>query len=294
MDRLARKLVALAELVRLEKPYGTLLLLWPSLWALAMASEGEPTVELVVLFGLGAFVMRSAGCAMNDLADRRIDAQVERTKTRPLPSGRLTPWEALIAIVLLLALAALIVWQLPPPTRWLSLPAVALAAAYPFAKRAFSAPQLVLGVAFGWGAPMAWTAVRQELDLTAWLLWLATVCWATAYDTIYAIMDLPDDERLRIHSTARLLGERRWLAVAGLGAAMLGLLGWAGRRAGLHWLYAAALAAVGLLFLYQAARVKMGVDREAAFRLFRAHVWIGFMILLGMELDYAVTRMMIR
>lgn len=294
MDRLISKMIALAELIRLEKPYGTLLLLWPSLWALAMAGEGQPALELVVLFSLGAFVMRSAGCAMNDLADRRIDAQVERTKTRPLASGRLTPREALMAIGALLAAAALIVWQLPPLTRWLSLPAVALAAAYPFAKRHFPAPQLILGIAFGWGVPMAWTAVRPELDLTAWLLFFATVCWATAYDTIYALMDLPDDERLGIHSTARLFGPHGWLAIGGLGVAMILLLAWAGLRANLRWLYLGVLIGVGLLFLYHMARVRMAVDRERAFRLFRSHVWIGLVILIGIELDYALTRMMIR
>lgn len=199
-----------------------------------------------------------------------------------------------MAIGALLAAAALIVWQLPPLTRWLSLPAVALAAAYPFAKRHFPAPQLILGIAFGWGVPMAWTAVRPELDLTAWLLFFATVCWATAYDTIYALMDLPDDERLGIHSTARLFGPYSWLAIGGLGVAMMLLLAWAGLRANLRWLYLGVLIGVGLLFLYHMARVRMGVDRERAFRLFRSHVWIGLVILIGIELDYALTRMMIR
>jgi 4-hydroxybenzoate polyprenyltransferase len=294
MDHPIQKLIALAELLRLDKPYGTLLLLWPSLWALSIASDGRPPVALVILFCLGAFIMRSAGCAMNDLADRRIDARVARTTQRPLASGRLAPVEAVAAIIILLGVAAVIVWQLPPLTRWLSLPAVALAALYPFVKRWFPAPQLVLGVAFGWGVPMAWTAAGQPLDATAWLLFAATVCWATAYDTIYALMDLPDDEKLRIHSTARLFGRLSWLAVGGCGGLMLLLLAWAGHRAGLHWPFKLSLAPVGLLFLYQIMHVRMGPDRDTAFRLFRQHVGVGVMVLIGIELDYVITHMISR
>jgi 4-hydroxybenzoate polyprenyltransferase len=292
--RPADTLIALAELTRLEKPYGALLLLWPSLWALAIAADGRPPVRLVVLFCLGAWIMRSAGCAMNDLADRNIDSRVARTKTRPLPSGRLTTIDAMITIVVLLLVAGWIVWQLPPLTRWLSLPGVLLAAGYPLTKRFFPAPQFVMGVAFGWGVPMAWSAVRSSLDPTAWLLFAATVCWAAAYDTIYALMDEAEDARLGVHSTARLFGRRSWLAVIGLELLMLVLLVWAGRLAELHLLYFAALAGVGLLFLYQSSRVKMRPDREAAFRLFRAHVGVGLIILLGIELDYALTPMVVR
>ncbi|MBI3621595.1 MAG: 4-hydroxybenzoate octaprenyltransferase [Nitrospirae bacterium] len=294
MSRVADKLIALAELIRLEKPYGALLLLWPSLWALMIAGEGRPPVWVVALFCLGAWVMRSAGCAMNDLADRRIDAQVARTKSRPLPSGRLTPADAVGVIAVLLLAAAWIVWQLPPLTRWLSLPGVLLAAGYPLTKRFFPAPQFVMGVAFGWGVPMAWSAVRGNLDPTAWLLFFATVCWAAAYDTIYALMDVADDSRLGVHSTARLFGRQSWLAVIGLELAMLVLLVWAGRRADLHLLYFSSLGAAGLLFLYQLSHVKMQPDRETAFRLFRAHVGVGLVILLGIELDYALIPMIIR
>ena len=294
MSRAADKLIALTELIRLEKPYGALLLLWPSLWALTIASEGRPTVRLVVLFCLGAWIMRSAGCAMNDLADRGIDGRVARTKHRPLPSGRLTPSDAIVTIVALLLIAAWIVWQLPPMTRWLSLPGVLLAAGYPLTKRFFPAPQFVMGVAFGWGVPMAWSAVRSELDPTAWLLFAATVCWAAAYDTVYAMMDETDDARLGVHSTARLFGHFSWLAVVGLELVMLALLVWAGRRAGLHSVYFATLAAVGLLFLYQSSRVRMHPDRKTAFRLFRAHVGVGLIVLLGIELDYALVPMVIR
>jgi 4-hydroxybenzoate polyprenyltransferase len=294
MKRSANKLTELAELIRLEKPYGALLLLWPSLWSLTIASDGRPSVSLVALFCLGAWVMRSAGCAMNDLADRRIDAKVARTKGRPLPSGRLTPMDAIGVIVALLLIAAWIVWQLPPLTRWLSLPGVALAAGYPLTKRFFPAPQFVMGVAFGWGVPMAWSAVRASLEPTAWLLFFATVCWAAAYDTIYALMDVADDARLGVHSTARLFGRWSWLAVIGLELVMLALLVWAGRRTELHLPYFASLGGVGLLFLYQLSRVKMQPDRETAFRLFRAHVGVGLVILLGIELDYALTPMVIR
>ncbi|HXZ25151.1 MAG TPA: 4-hydroxybenzoate octaprenyltransferase [Nitrospiria bacterium] len=294
MIRAADKLIALTELIRLEKPYGALLLLWPSLWALTIASEGRPTVRLVVLFCLGAWIMRSVGCAMNDLADRDIDCRVARTKHRPLPSGRLTPFDAIVTILALLLIAAWIVWQLPPMTRWLSLPGVLLAAGYPLTKRFFPAPQFVMGVAFGWGVPMAWSAVRSEIDPTAWLLFAATVCWAAAYDTIYAMMDETEDARLGVHSTARLFGHFSWLAVVGLELVMLALLVWVGRRAGLHAIYFSALAAVCLLFLYQSSRVRMHPDRETAFRLFRAHVGVGLIVLLGIELDYALALMVFR
>jgi 4-hydroxybenzoate polyprenyltransferase len=290
----ADTLIALAELIRLEKPYGALLLLWPSLWALTIAADGRPPVGLVLQFCLGAWIMRSAGCAMNDLADRAIDGQVARTAHRPLPSGRLTPIDAIMTIVVLLLIAAWIVWQLPPLTRWLSLPGVLLAAGYPLTKRVFPAPQFVMGVAFGWGVPMAWSAVRAGLDPTTWLLFAATVCWAAAYDTIYAMMDARDDARLGVHSTARLFGRRSWLAIIGLEFAMLALLVQAGRRAELHLLYFATLSAVGLLFLYQLPRVRMHPDRETAFRLFRAHVGVGLIIVLGIELDYALTPMVVR
>jgi 4-hydroxybenzoate polyprenyltransferase len=294
MSRPADKLVALAELIRLDKPYGALLLLWPSLWALTIAGEGRPSIRLVVLFCLGAWIMRSAGCAMNDLADRRIDAGVARTTSRPLPSGRLTPIDAIGVMIALLFVAGWIVWQLPLLTRWLSLPGLLLAASYPLAKRFFPAPQFVMGVAFGWGVPMAWSAVRSHLDPTAWLLFAATVCWAAAYDTIYALMDMADDARLGVHSTARLFGRWSWLAIIGLELAMLTLLTWVGRRAELHLLYFATLAVVGLLFLYQLSRVRMQPDPETAFRLFRAHVGVGLVILLGIELDYALTPMVVR
>jgi 4-hydroxybenzoate polyprenyltransferase len=294
MSRVADKLIALTELIRLEKPYGALLLLWPSLWALTIASEGRPTVRLVVLFCLGAWIMRSAGCAMNDLADREIDGRVARTTRRPLPSGRLTTPDVIVTIVALLLIAAWIVLQLPPLTRWLSLPGGLLAACYPLTKRFFPAPQFVMGVAFGWGVPMAWSAVRSGLDPTAWLLFAATICWAAAYDTIYAMMDEADDARLGVHSTARLFGRHSWLAVIGLELVMLSLLVWAGRRAGLHPVYYSALASVGLLFLYQSSRVRMHPDRETAFRLFRAHVGVGLIVLLGIELDYALAPMVIR
>ena len=294
VDHLAAKLNAVSDLIRFTKPYGTLLLLWPSLWSLAIAAEGRPSVKLVGLFCLGAFVMRSAGCAMNDLADRKIDAHVDRTKMRPLPSGRITAGEALAIIGFLLVIAALIVWHLPPLARWLSLPALALAAGYPFAKRLFPAPQLVLGVAFGWGVPMAWAAVHDSLELTTWLLFFATVFWATAYDTIYALMDCQDDNRLQVHSTARLFGRFTWLAVGILGALMLATLVWAGTLAGLDLPYALALLVVAFLFLYQMVRVKMGGGRETAFRLFKAHVGVGLIILLGIEIDYTIAFMISR
>ncbi|MBN4053214.1 4-hydroxybenzoate octaprenyltransferase, partial [bacterium AH-315-L15] len=184
MSSLFQKRKEIAELIRLDKQYGTLLLLFPTLWSLVVASEGWPSLKHLILFTLGSFFMRSAGCVMNDMADRQFDAKVERTQERPLAANRLTMKEARIALAILLSLSLMTVLFLNRLTLLLSFAALFFAAIYPFAKRVTYLPQIVLGIAFSWGILLAWTAVKNELSLTPFLILLANLCWATGYDTI--------------------------------------------------------------------------------------------------------------
>ena len=218
----------LTHLIRLRSQTGTLLLALPSLWSLGLASHGRPDLKLVGIFLAGAFLMRSAGVILNDLADRDFDRHVTRTKSRPLAAGTLTVREAWMAVLILLGLAVLLLTRLPPLTWLLSPIAVALAAGYPYAKRFVSLPQAVLGVAFGWAVVMAWAAARHRLELPAWLLFGSTVCWAVAYDTVYALQDRIDDQKIGVKSSALLFGEAAWLAILGFEGLMLGFLGLAG------------------------------------------------------------------
>lgn len=279
-------LSAIADLLRLSKPYGTLLLMAPALWSLVIAAEGRPPLALLLVFVTGAFVMRSAGCVLNDLADRRFDAAVARTKDRPLASGRLTPLEAL-AVGAALSLVALgLALTLNPLALALSVVGFALAALYPLTKRVFSAPQLVMGAAFGWGAILAWAAVRQEIGLPALIVFAATVCWAAGYDTIYALLDREDDLKIGVRSSAILFGRYVWVGVGVLFAlALAGLivLGW---LVPLGRVYAASVAAVAAVFAYHTWALRRGPDRDATFRLFRSHAAVGLLLLAGIAGDF--------
>ena len=233
--------------------------------------------------------MRSAGVVLNDLADRSFDRQVARTRQRPLASGELTSWQAGIVLTVLLALSGLLVSHLNLLTIYLSPIAVLLAALYPFAKRYIHIPQAILGIAFGWGTIMAWTALRGSLDIAAWLLFAATVCWAIGYDTIYAIQDLEDDRRIGVKSSALLFGASVWMAVAISLTAMLCLLGIAGMISGIGWLFYGTLAGVGLFGFKQTAILKSRkVEPAQAFRLFQQHVWIGTAILAGLLFGFVL------
>lgn len=286
MHRKSETLTAISDLIRLDRQYGTLLLMAPALWSLVIASGGAPAWSLVAIFALGAFVMRSAGCIANDLADRRLDALVSRTQSRPLACGRLNVAQALAVFAALVFIAFLLILPLNPLARILSLGGLALAILYPFAKRVTCLPQVVMGVAFGWGALMAWAAVRNELGLPAILIFGATIAWAAAYDTIYALQDCEEDRRVGVKSTALLFGRHTWLAVGiGLALAWAGLF-LVGRLAALGPLYYAVLLAVGMLFLQQTLALRRGADPTTAFRLFRAHALIGKLILAGIVLDY--------
>ena len=268
-----------AQLIRLPNQSGTLLLMLPTWWALMLASHGRPPLMLMAVFAVGAFLMRSAGVAINDWADRRIDREVARTRNRPLASGILGAWDAACAIAILLACAATLLLMLPPLAMALSPLAVMLAAAYPFSKRVIALPQVILGLAFGWGVIMAWAAVRNTVEGPAWLIYLATVCWAVGYDTIYALQDREDDRRIGVKSSAVWLGTNAWLAVACAFSLMLGCLALSGLVIGLGLVFYGTLAAVGGFLSQQVVAVRRKVDAARAFALFRQHVWVGWAIL---------------
>ena len=274
----------LASLIRLRNQTGTLLLLLPSLWALVLASDGSPSPWLLLIFSLGSFVMRSAGVIMNDLADQSFDRQVARTKTRPLASGVLHPRNALLFLAGLLGVAVFLLTFLNPLTIWLSPIALGLAALYPFTKRFLQVPQFFLGLAFGWGAVMAWAATRNQLNLSAWLLFAATICWALAYDTIYALQDQEDDIQVGVKSSAILFGSRVWLAVGVIEIVMIMFLGIAGWVEHLNLAFYGGLAGLAGFLSQQVWRLRSEVSPSEAFAMFKQHVGVGVVILAGIWL----------
>ena len=275
-----------SRLIRLPSQTGTWLLMLPALWALVLSSRGIPPWRLLVIFMVGSFVMRSAGVVLNDLADRSFDRHVARTRQRPLASGELSRQHALVVLAVLLTLAALLVVQLNALTILLSPVAVLLAALYPFAKRVIHVPQAVLGIAFGWGTIMAWAASRETIEYPAWLIFAATICWAMAYDTIYALQDLDDDRRIGVKSSALYFGSGAWLAVGAACAMMLILLGMAADMAGIGWMGYGVLAVAGMFFAKQVNELRNPVSPARAFALFHQHVWIGTAILGGFVLGF--------
>ncbi len=277
---------SLARLIRLPNQSGTLLLMLPTLWALVFASHGRPSLMLLLIFAAGSFIMRSAGVVMNDLADRSFDRRVERTRTRPLVSGAVTARQALLTILVLLIMAGGLLLLLDPLTIALSPVAVLLAAIYPFSKRVLALPQAVLGIAFGWGVIMAWTAAAHSVPLLAWLLYAATVCWAVAYDTIYALQDREDDLRIGVRSSAILFGSYAWLAVGCCLMLMLLLLGVTGWLNGLNAGFYGMLAAIAGFLMQQVLVVRKAISPAHAFRLFKQHVWVGWSILAGIWLGF--------
>jgi 4-hydroxybenzoate polyprenyltransferase len=280
---IARRLDAYERLVRLDKPIGTLLLLWPTLWAVWLASHGRPRADIVLIFVLGTFLMRSAGCAINDYADRHFDAHVERTRQRPLAAGEIAPREAL-AVAALLALCAFgLALLLNPFAIALSFVGATIAALYPFSKRVFPFPQLVLGLAFGFGIPMAYAAVQAALPAECWLLVAANVFYSFAYDTEYAMVDRDDDARLGIRTSALTLGRWDVAAVMTSYAAMLALLAAVGALHGLGWPYYAALALAGAMMAYHWTLIR-GRSREGCFRAFRHNNWVGAAVFAGIVL----------
>lgn len=273
---------ALLRLIRLRSQTGTLLLALPSLWSLVLAERGLPSARLVIIFLAGSFLMRSAGVIVNDLADRSFDRHVTRTKTRPLASGELSPAQAWALLAILLLTAAGLLLFLNDLTRWLAPVAVLLSALYPFCKRVIHIPQAVLGIAFGWGAIMAWAASRGTIDTPAWLLFAATVAWAIAYDTIYALQDRDDDRRIGVKSAALFFGSLTWMAVGMALGVMLILLGASGQLTDIGGMYYLALIGVGLFFASQIRTLQGTVSPSEASVMFHSHVWAGLVILAGL------------
>ena len=274
-----------SELIRLDRPIGILLLLWPGLWALWIAGEGEPPWWIVLVFIAGTTLMRSAGCAINDYADRDLDGHVQRTSQRPIASGRVSPREALMVAAGLALLAFMLVLLLNNKTIMMSFVAVVLAAIYPFMKRYTHMPQLVLGMAFGWAIPMAFTALQNQVPAVAWVLFAATVMWALIYDTMYAMVDRIDDLIIGIKSSAILFGRYDRLIIALLQLLMLGLLIWAGLLAGRGSWFWLGVGMAALLFLYQQWLIR---EREpgACFKGFLNNNYVGMALFAGLFLDY--------
>lgn len=290
IERLPGRFPLYARLVRIDRPIGILLLLWPTLWALWIAAGGWPGLHLTVVFVLGTALMRSAGCAVNDYADRGFDGAVERTRNRPLATGALRPSEALWVTAALSLLAFVLVLSCNRLTVALSLPALLLAASYPFTKRFFPLPQAYLGIAFGFGIPMGFAAVTGSVPANAWWMLAANVLWSIAYDTEYAMVDRPDDVRLGIHSSALLFGRHEVLAVMLCYGGTLALLAWVGVQAGLGlWWNLGLLAAAAIsLYHYQLIRTR---ERQACFRAFLHNNWWGAAVFAGLVLDRAAARL---
>jgi 4-hydroxybenzoate polyprenyltransferase len=272
---------ALADLIRLRNQTGSLLLLFPTLWALVLAGEGHPPPALTAIFIAGVFVMRSAGVAVNDWWDRDLDRLVQRTRERPLASGRLHQHAAVGVFVVLTGVAAALVSRLNLLAIGLAPMALLLAILYPLAKRVMPLPQAVLGIAFGWGAVMAWAAVRNEVGWPALGLFAATICWAVGYDTIYALQDIEDDRRIGVRSSAIFFGDRCWIAVGGALFSMTAILALVGAAARLAPSFYLSLVLAAGLFVAQARQVRRGVSQAQAFALFKQHVGIGALILAG-------------
>ena len=273
------------RLMRLDKPVGIYLLLWPTLWAVWIAANGNPSWWLVLVFVAGVVLMRSAGCVINDYADRHIDNKVERTRERPLTSGQVTEREALILFTVLALCAFMLVLTLNRLTILLSLGGVFLAASYPFMKRYTYLPQAYLGAAFGWAVPMAFAAQTGELDPRLWWLFLATLIWALIYDTMYAMVDREDDLKIGVKSTAILFGQYDRLIIGLLQLSMLAVLLIVGRSFGLGAIYYASLGVTAVLMVYHQWLIR-GHDRASCFKAFLHNHWIGLVIFAGIVLDY--------
>lgn len=279
----AGKWLAYCRLMRIDKPIGSLLLLWPTLWALWLAGRGAPQPWTLWVFIAGVFLMRAAGCVINDYADRHFDGHVKRTASRPLPSGLVSEQSAKVLFVALVLLAFALVLTLNRMTIWLSVAALALAWVYPFMKRISHLPQFVLGAAFGWSIPMAYAAVSESLPGTTWIMFLAYICWTVAYDTQYAMVDRDDDLKIGIKSTAILFGRFDTLIIGLLQACMLALMLVVGMQMTLGGVFYAAVLIAAALFIYQ-QRLIAGRERDACFRAFHNNNYVGMTLFAGIVL----------
>lgn len=277
------------RLVRLDKPIGILLLLWPTLNALWFASNGHPPLDMLLIFALGTALMRSAGCAINDYADRDFDKYVKRTAERPLTSGKIKPAEALAVAALLAIVSFLLILPLNALTKELSVAAVIIAGSYPYFKRFFAIPQAYLGIAFGFGIPMGFAAIQDQVPAVAWWLLAANVFWAVAYDTEYAMVDRDDDLKIGIRTSAITFGRFDVVAVMLCYGATLAILLACGWELGLRWWFVAGLAAAAGIALYHYGLIK-DRDRIRCFAAFRHNNWFGAAIFAGIALDYALRK----
>ena len=287
--QLVRQLRNYSKLMRLDKPIGIWLLLWPTLWALWLAGNGTPDQGLFVIFVIGVVVMRSAGCVLNDYADRNIDPYVERTRTRPIASGAVAPMEALTLFAALGLIAIGLATMLNTPARLLAIVGAILTVGYPFVKRFLSIPQFVLGAAFGWSVPMAFAAQTGNTPELAWLVFGTTMIWAVIYDTFYAMVDREDDKKVGVKSTAILFGEVDLFVIAGLQALMLIALVLIGVRATLgFWYYLSVVVTAGLMGWHQ----WLARDRQPAgcFAAFLHNHLIGMVVFIGIVLHYTFNK----
>lgn len=280
-----QRLLEYTRLMRLHKPIGIFLLLWPTLWALWIAGRGSPDPLVLLVFVAGVVLMRSAGCVINDYADRHFDPHVARTRERPIAAGRVTPREAVTLFLLLCLTALALVMLMNSLTRWLSLAGAALAATYPFMKRYTHLPQVYLGAAFGWAVPMAFAAQTGAVPRVAWLLFVATVLWATVYDTMYAMVDRGDDLKIGVKSTAILFGEADRVIIAILQLLLLLALVLAGQLAGLGIYYHFGLLLALVFAVYQQYLIR-DRDPAACFKAFLNNNWFGAAVFGGIALHY--------
>jgi len=281
---LAQKWQGFKQITRMDKPIGTYLLLWPTYWALWLASDGIPSFHLLFVFSLGVFLMRSAGCVINDFADRKVDGKVERTKNRPLVSGLLTTHEALFIFAMLVSAAFGLAASLHWYTIKLSVVALFLAMSYPFMKRYTQLPQVVLGAAFSWGMIMAFAEAYGRIPLMAWLLFTANVLWTVAYDTMYAMVDRDDDIKIGVKSTAILFGKHDKRIIGLLQLLVLALLFTVGELAAFGWPYHLSLVIVAGLFSYQQMLI-VNRDRDLCFKAFLNNHWVGLVVFIGIFIE---------
>lgn len=279
-------------LMRFNKPIGIYLLLWPTLWGLWIAGVGHPDAKVFVVFVCGVVLMRAAGCIINDYADRKYDGRVQRTRERPLATGKVSETEALVLFTILGLLAFALVLTMNRLTIYLSLAAMALAVVYPFLKRVTHLPQPVLGAAFGWSIPMAFAAQTDSVPDIAWLLFIATILWATAYDTLYAMVDRTDDLKIGIRSTAILFGEQDRLMVGIMQAGVVLVLGIVGYKQAFSDFYYLCLGIAALFFIYQQVLVHHR-NREKCFRAFLNNNYFGMVVFIGIVLHYTFSQKLV-
>ena len=275
---------AYSRLMRIDKPIGTLLLMWPTLWALWLAGMSVPPLPVLIVFVLGVIVMRAAGCVINDYADRKVDGHVKRTAGRPLASGAVSEKEAKLLFAALGLLAFMLVLTMNRMTILLSFGGLALAWVYPFMKRYTHLPQVVLGAAFGWAIPMGWAAVSESLPLVCWLVFFANICWTVAYDTQYAMVDRDDDLKIGVKSTAILFGRFDKLIIGLLQLATLGLMALVGSMLNLNGAFYWSLLAAGALFVYQQSLIARR-ERDACFQAFLNNNYVGLVLFAGVLLN---------